>query len=209
MHIRSYRHPNDGEGSEDADKMEEENEKLDEFQTDEQRLQETKDHEFAIQLSQEEMSDNKDEYAPFCIKPPTAFEGNCTASVSRVFDEQKQPKKSDVVPVEGNIIMLMEMSFTREQAIKALKMTDNNTEQAVDWIFDHPGYINQETPSGSQVDLHFSQASDSEDEYDKICKKPSAAFETNNTASVSRVFDEAELSGNDSIPNFPCDLVRK
>ena len=189
--------------------MEEENEILDEFQTDEQRLQETKDHEFAIQLSQEEMSDDRDEYAPFCIKPSTTFEGNCTASVSRVFDEQKQPKKSDVVPVEGNIIMLMEMSFTREQAIKALKMTDNNTEQAVDWIFDHPGDINQETPSGSQVDLHFSQASDSEDEYDKICKKPSAAFETNNTASVSRVFDEAELSGNDSIPNFPCDLVRK
>jgi hypothetical protein len=196
LHLRSYRHPKD------ADKMEEENEILDEFQTDEQRLQEAKDHEFAIQLSQEEMSDDKDKYAPFCIKPSTA-------TVSRVFDEQKQPKKSDVVPVEGNIIMLMEMSFTREQAIKALKMTDNNTEQAVDWIFDHPGDINQETPSGSQVDLHFSQASDSEDEYDLICKKPSAAFETNNTASVSRVFDEAELSGNDAIPNFPCDLVRK
>ena len=177
--------------------MEEENEILDEFQTDEQRLQEAKDHEFAIQLSQEEMSDDKEEYAPFCIKPSTAFEGNYTASVSGVFDEQKQPKKSDVVPVEGNIIMLMEMSFTREQAIKALKMTDNNTEQAVDWIFDHPGDINQETPSGSQVDLHFSQASDSEDEYDKICKKPSAAFETNNTASV---FDEAELSENEGIP---------
>ena len=147
MHLRSYRHPKDGEGSEDADKMEEENEKLDEFQKDEQKLQEAKDHEFAIQLSQEEMSDFEDEYAPFCIKPPTAFEGNCTASVSsRVFDEQKQPKKSDIVPVEGNIIMLMEMSFTREQAIKALKMTDNNIEQAVDWIFDHPGDMHHKLP---------------------------------------------------------------
>ena len=55
--------------------MEEENEILDEFQTDEQRLQEAKDHEFAIQLSQEEMSDDKDEYASFFIKPSTAFEG--------------------------------------------------------------------------------------------------------------------------------------
>ena len=190
MHLRSYNHPKDGEGSKDADKMEEENEILDEFQTDEQRLQEAKDHEFAIQLSQEEMSDDKDEYASFFIKPSTAFEGNCTASVSSVFDEQKQRKKSDVVPVEGNIITLMEMSFTHEQAFKALKMTDNNIEQAVAWIFAHPGDINQETPSGSQVDLHFSLTSDSEDEYDMICKKPSTAFEGNCTASVSRVFDE-------------------
>ena len=34
--------------------------------------------------------------------------------------------------------MLMDMSFTREQAIKALKETDNNMERAVDWIFSHP-----------------------------------------------------------------------
>ena len=43
------------------------------------------------------------------------------------------------MPDEGNIGMLMDMSFTREQAIKALKMTDNNMERAVDWIFNHPG----------------------------------------------------------------------
>ena len=137
MHLISYRHPKDGE-SEDADKMEEEDEILDEFQTDEQKLQEAKDHEFAIQRSQEEMSDGKDEYDPFCKKPSAA-------SVSRVFDEQKQPKKSDV-PVEGNIILLMKMSFTRELAIKALEMTDNNIEQAVDWIFDHPGNIHDKLP---------------------------------------------------------------
>ena len=40
----------------------------------------------------------------------------------------------------------MEMSFTREQAIKALKMTDNNIEQAVDWIFDHPGDMHHKLP---------------------------------------------------------------
>ena len=33
------------------------------------------------------------------------------------------------------------MSFTREQAINALKMTDNNIERAVDWIFAHPGEL--------------------------------------------------------------------
>ncbi len=35
--------------------------------------------------------------------------------------------------------MLMDMSFTREQAAKALRKTDNNMERAVDWIFSHPG----------------------------------------------------------------------
>lgn len=29
------------------------------------------------------------------------------------------------------------MSFTREQATKALKATDNNLERAADWIFSH------------------------------------------------------------------------
>ena len=34
--------------------------------------------------------------------------------------------------------MLVEMAFTRDQATKALKMTDNNMERAVEWIFSHP-----------------------------------------------------------------------
>ena len=46
--------------------------------------------------------------------------------------------KSKVVPDEGNIMMLTDMAFTRDQAIKALKETDNNVERAVDWIFNHP-----------------------------------------------------------------------
>ena len=43
------------------------------------------------------------------------------------------------------------MYVTREQATKALKMTDNNIERAVGWIFAHPGDINQDTASESQV----------------------------------------------------------
>lgn len=31
----------------------------------------------------------------------------------------------------------MSMGFTKEQAIKALKATDNNLERAADWIFSH------------------------------------------------------------------------
>lgn len=34
------------------------------------------------------------------------------------------------------------MGFTREQAIKALKATDNNPERATDWIFSHQDELN-------------------------------------------------------------------
>ena len=94
------------------------------------------------------------------------------------FRNQKlQEAKDYKLPDEGNIIIVMDaMSFTREQAIKALKMTNNNVEQA--------------------LELHLSQEeSEGKDEYDKICKKPSAAFETTNTD-----FDEAKLSENDGLP---------
>ena len=129
--------------------------------------------------------------------------------ISGKFQNQKLQGAEDYkFPDEGNIIKLMDMEFTREQATKALKMTDNNFERALDWILAHSGDNNQKTASGSQLQeakdheiaMHLSQASDSEDEYDKICNKPSAAFETNNTTSNSRVFDEAELSENDGIP---------
>lgn len=46
--------------------------------------------------------------------------------------------------------MVMAMGFTREQAMKALKATDNNLERAVDWIFSHQTEIDaQEDPTDS------------------------------------------------------------
>lgn len=33
--------------------------------------------------------------------------------------------------------MVMNMGFTREQATKALKATNNNLESAADWVFSH------------------------------------------------------------------------
>ncbi|KAI0220575.1 Ubiquitin carboxyl-terminal hydrolase 5 [Lamellibrachia satsuma] len=38
---------------------------------------------------------------------------------------------------EDAVAMLSSMGFTRDQAIKALKSTDNNLERAADWIFSH------------------------------------------------------------------------
>ena len=71
-----------------------------------------------------------------------------------------KPKKSIVVPDEGNIMMLMDMSFTREQAIKALKMTDNNMERAVDWIFAHPGDMGGDEADEASADNDTNEAND-------------------------------------------------
>ena len=46
------------------------------------------------------------------------------------------PKKSKGPPAdEEAIAMVMSMGFTREQAEMGLRNTENNMEQAVDWIF--------------------------------------------------------------------------
>ncbi|XP_076762013.1 ubiquitin specific protease 5 [Xylocopa sonorina] len=46
-------------------------------------------------------------------------------------------KKDKFVVNEEAVAMVMGMGFTKEQAIKALKATDNNLERAADWIFCH------------------------------------------------------------------------
>nr|XP_031833374.1 ubiquitin carboxyl-terminal hydrolase 5 [Nomia melanderi] len=48
-----------------------------------------------------------------------------------------KPKKDKFMVNEDAVTMVMGMGFTREQAIKALKATDNNLERAADWIFSH------------------------------------------------------------------------
>ncbi|XP_026476766.1 ubiquitin carboxyl-terminal hydrolase 5 isoform X1 [Ctenocephalides felis] len=52
-------------------------------------------------------------------------------------------RKSDnsFVPNDEALSMIMGMGFTRDQAIKALKATDNNIERAADWIFSHAGEL--------------------------------------------------------------------
>jgi ubiquitin carboxyl-terminal hydrolase 5/13 len=47
------------------------------------------------------------------------------------------PGKPAFVPNEDAVAMISSMGFTRTQAIKALKATDNNVERAADWIFSH------------------------------------------------------------------------
>ena len=64
--------------------------------------------------------------------------------------QETKPKKLAVVPNEDNIKTIMDLSFTRAQAIKALKMNDNNVERAGDWAFAHPGDLNPETSDGEE-----------------------------------------------------------
>lgn len=45
--------------------------------------------------------------------------------------------------------MVMGMGFTKEQATKALKATDNNLERAADWIFSHQNELDGQ---GMEVD---------------------------------------------------------
>merc|ERR1712008_201758 len=64
-----------------------------------------------------------------------------------------KPKKSTVQVDEGNVSMLVEMAFTREQATKALKETDNNMERAVEWIFSHPNDLGTEPEEDEQPEV--------------------------------------------------------
>lgn len=51
--------------------------------------------------------------------------------------------KSSFVPNEEAIETLKSMGFARDQAIKALKATENNLERAADWIFSHQAELDQ------------------------------------------------------------------
>ncbi|XP_075236962.1 ubiquitin specific protease 5 [Lycorma delicatula] len=48
------------------------------------------------------------------------------------------------IPNEGAVFMLTGMGFTRAQAEKALKATDNNVERAADWIFSHASELDDQ-----------------------------------------------------------------
>ncbi|KAL1463523.1 hypothetical protein WDU94_015268 [Cyamophila willieti] len=57
---------------------------------------------------------------------------------------------SDFVPNEDAIESITGMGFTRAQAIKALKETNNNVERAVDYMFSHAGELDSEPMDTSQ-----------------------------------------------------------
>ncbi|KAL3861427.1 hypothetical protein ACJMK2_007461 [Sinanodonta woodiana] len=61
------------------------------------------------------------------------------------------------IPDEEALAMVMSMGFTVDQATKALKATENNTERAIDWIFSHQDEL--DTPM--ETDENNSKSSES------------------------------------------------
>lgn len=59
------------------------------------------------------------------------------------------------VPNPDALPMIMGMGFTREQATKALKATDNNVERAVDWIFSHQEELDNPTTATAATAPQF------------------------------------------------------
>lgn len=52
---------------------------------------------------------------------------------------------SSFIPNADLLASIVSMGFTRDQAVKALKATDNNSERAVDWIFSHQDELENPT----------------------------------------------------------------
>jgi len=50
---------------------------------------------------------------------------------------------------QASLEMVMGMGFTREQATKALKATNNNLERAADWIFSHQAELDASETEGN------------------------------------------------------------
>lgn len=65
--------------------------------------------------------------------------------------------------------MVMTMGFTREQATKALKATDNNLERAADWIFSHQAELDApDVEEGPAQDNSFRDGNERESSFGRI-----------------------------------------
>lgn len=60
---------------------------------------------------------------------------------------------SSFAPNPEALPMIMGMGFTRDQAVKALKATDNQVERAVDWIFSHQEELDNPTSPAPQPEI--------------------------------------------------------
>ncbi|XP_074646299.1 ubiquitin carboxyl-terminal hydrolase 5-like [Tubulanus polymorphus] len=59
------------------------------------------------------------------------------------FSSGQKTTRNNFTPNEEAVTMIMGMGFLRDQAIKALKETDNNLERAANWIFSHAQELDQ------------------------------------------------------------------
>ncbi|XP_011402875.2 PREDICTED: ubiquitin carboxyl-terminal hydrolase 5-like [Amphimedon queenslandica] len=69
---------------------------------------------------------------------------------------------------EDSIAIVMSLGFTREQAMKALKATDNNVERAADWVFSHMDELQQMEEGEGEEPMEEEQFSDGSGKYSLI-----------------------------------------
>lgn len=98
-------------------------------------------------------------------------------------------KQSNFVPNPEGVMMLISMGFTEQQAAKALKETDNNTERAVDWIFSHQDELNSGDGPGEPMDQSPAAAEVSQYR-DGNASEFSSLFLENNFLKISSFFSQ-------------------
>ncbi|CAG5125346.1 unnamed protein product [Candidula unifasciata] len=93
--------------------------------------------------------DDSDFAAPF--KPPQTREA--------------QSPKAAFEPNQAGLALLMSIGFTSDQALKALKATDNNAERAVDWILSHADEIQEPMETETEAAASASRFRDGSEKY--------------------------------------------
>lgn len=63
------------------------------------------------------------------------------------------------VPNSEALQFIMGMGFTKDQATKALKATDNNPERAADWIFSHPDELESASTENKEPEFRDGDSS--------------------------------------------------
>jgi ubiquitin carboxyl-terminal hydrolase 5/13 len=93
---------------------------------------------------------------PRCIKALSKNNNNLEAAMNWLFEHMDDAdidipdtNTDEYEGKEGEISMLMDMGFTRSQAIGGLRACDGNVERAVDYLFSHPEVDDSTGTAGS------------------------------------------------------------
>ncbi|KAL1137925.1 hypothetical protein AAG570_009620 [Ranatra chinensis] len=104
------------------------------------------------------------------------------------------PKKDTAfVPKEDALEMIMAMGFGRDQAIRALKATDNNVERAADWIFSHA------------VELDQPEESEAEDKSSTSCQE----MDPNQSTKYQLVAFISHMGSSSSVGHYVCHILHE
>nr|CAD7575886.1 unnamed protein product [Timema californicum] len=104
---------------------------------------------------------------PFCSSRHRC-QGRCVNGPFVPPGTDAKAAKANFIPNEEALIMIMSMGFTRVQATRALRATDNNVERAADWIFSHQSELDLEESETQPLVNNEPQFSDGESKYQLV-----------------------------------------